>query len=416
MSTHTVPQSAIVNAVKGEVLVLGLDGNVKVIKAGDELRPGEIIITENNASLDVQINNELYLVDANCVACLPVPSSEPLEPVLVQSPVNGLVTFDPTAIGSADFGANDIAAIQQAILDGADPTAILEATAAGAGAEGSANAGYVTVEYNNPEVLASTFFETSATRSGEDDRDEDDGLNVTIFADGGQSLQSSVTEGSISLSSYPQTISSSVLVEAGDLALDTASFVPETSSLESLLTELNSDITSGGQPVAFVYDEAQNAIIGTQEGNEVLRIEIEATSVGRDLELEVVTTISQGVDHVASVADGQVSIVGDQINIAFDITGADIGGNSIQAPIDFTTTVIDGDDPAPQNVTFENVESSSTPITGTFVDIGSDQLATVTFNQEGLSQFDGLLSDNQATEAVLSEDGSTITLSIAGSN
>ncbi|HHX8479093.1 TPA: retention module-containing protein [Vibrio diabolicus] len=415
MSTQTVPQNAIVNAVKGEVLVLGLDGKVRSIKAGDELISGEVIITENNASLDVQIHNELYLVDANCVACLPEPSFEQPE-TLLQSPVNGQVTFDPTSIEGANVDANDVAAIQQAILDGADPTAILEATAAGAGAEGSANAGYVTVEYNNPEVLASTFFETSATRSGEDDRDEDDGLNVTIFSDGGQSLQSSVIEGSISLSSYPQTISSSVLVEAGDLALDTASFVPETSSLESLLTELNSDITSGGQPVAFVYDEAQNAIIGTQGGNEVLRIEIEATSLGRDLELEVVTTISQGIDHVASIADGQVSIVGDQINIAFDITGADIGGNSIQAPIDFTTTVIDGDDPSPQNVTFENVESSSTPITGTFVDIGSDQLATVTFNQEGLSQFDGLLSDNQATEAVLSEDGSTITLSIAGSN
>ncbi|NKJ67091.1 retention module-containing protein [Vibrio chemaguriensis] len=415
MSTQTVPQNAIVNAVKGEVLVLGLDGKVRSIKAGDELISGEVIITENNASLDVQIHNELYLIDANCVACLPEPSFEQPE-TLLQSPVNGQVTFDPTAIEGANFDANDVAAIQQVILDGADPTAILEATAAGAGAEGSANAGYVTVEYNNPEVLASTFFETSATRSGVEERDEADDLDVTIFADGGQSLQSSVTEGSISLSSYPQTISSSVLVEAGDLALDTASFVPETSSLESLLTELNSDITSAGQPVAFVYDEAQNAIIGTQEGNEVLRIEIEATSLGRDLELEVVTTISQGIDHVASVADGQVSISGDQINIAFDITGADIGGNSIQAPIDFTTTVIDGDDPAPQNVTFENVESSSTPITGTFVDIGSDQLATVTFNQEGLSQFDGLLSDNQATEAVLSEDGSTITLSIAGSN
>ncbi|HHF3072859.1 TPA: retention module-containing protein [Vibrio diabolicus] len=415
MSTQTVPQNAIVNAVKGEVLVLGLDGKARSIKAGDELISGEVIITENNASLDVQIHNELYLVDANCVACLPEPSFEQPE-TLLQSPVNGQVTFDPTAIEGANFDANDVAAIQQAILDGADPTAILEATAAGAGAEGSANAGYVTVEYNNPEVLASTFFETSATRSGVEERDEADDLDVTIFADGGQSLQSSVTEGSISLSSYPQTISSSVLIEAGDLALDTASFVPETSSLESLLTELNSDITSAGQPVAFVYDEAQNAIIGTQEGNEVLRIEIEATSLGRDLELEVVTTISQGIDHVASVSDGQVSIVSDQINIAFDITGADIGGNSIQAPIDFTTTVIDGDDPAPQNVTFENVESSSTPITGTFVDIGSDQLATVTFNQEGLSQFDGLLSDNQATEAVLSEDGSTITLSIAGSN
>ncbi|GAJ76241.1 RTX toxin and related Ca2+-binding protein [Vibrio sp. JCM 18905] len=34
MSTQTVPQNAIVNAVKGEVLVLGLDGKVRSIKAG----------------------------------------------------------------------------------------------------------------------------------------------------------------------------------------------------------------------------------------------------------------------------------------------------------------------------------------------------------------------------------------------
>ncbi|NOJ18755.1 retention module-containing protein [Vibrio jasicida] len=420
MSTQAVPQAVIVDAVEGDVYALDLEGKVRAVNVGDTLVPGDVIITENGASIEVLAEGSLYLVDENCVACIPAPTPEavPTEAV-VQAPVDGQVNVDPTAAANAEFGAEDVAAIQQAILEGADPTAILEATAAGpggGGGSGSANAGFVTIEYNNPEVLASTFFETSAP-SGDTETDDDiDGLDITIFADGGQSLSSQVTEGSISLSSYPQTISSSVLVEAGDLALDTTSFVPETSSLESLLSELNSDITSGGQPVAFVYDEAKNAIIGTQEGNEVLRIEIEATSLGRDLELEVVTTISQGIDHDASVADGQVSISGDQINIAFDITGADIGGNSIQAPIDFTTTVIDGDDPAPQNVTFENVESSSEPITGTFVDIGSDQLATVTFNQEGLSQFDGLLSDNQATEVVLSEDGSTITLSIAGSN
>ncbi|PQJ71643.1 hypothetical protein BTO01_10265, partial [Vibrio jasicida] len=382
MSTQAVPQAVIVDAVEGDVYALDLEGKVRAVNVGDTLVPGDVIITENGASIEVLAEGSLYLVDENCVACIPAPTPEavPTEAV-VQAPVDGQVNVDPTAAANAEFGAEDVAAIQQAILEGADPTAILEATAAGpggGGGSGSANAGFVTIEYNNPEVLASTFFETSAP-SGDTETDDDiDGLDITIFADGGQSLSSQVTEGSISLSSYPQTISSSVLVEAGDLALDTTSFVPETSSLESLLTELNSDITSGGQPVAFVYDEAQNAIIGTQEGNEVLRIEIEATSLGRDLELEVVTTISQGIDHDASVADGQVSISGDQINIAFDITGADIGGNSIQAPIDFTTTVIDGDDPAPQNVTFENVESSSEPITGTFVDIGSDQLATVT--------------------------------------
>ncbi|EGQ7826816.1 RTX toxin [Vibrio parahaemolyticus] len=413
MSTQTVPQNAIVNAVKGEVLVLDLTGKIRVVSAGDALNTGDVIVTENNASLDVLINNELYLVDQNCVACLPEPSSEQPE-TLVQTPVDGQITFDPTAIDSANFDANDVAAIQQAILEGADPTAILEATAAGGDASGSANAGYVTVEYNNPEMLASTFFETSATRTGVQDREETDDINVTIFADGGQTLESEVTEGSISLTTYPQSIATSVSVEAGDLPLDPSSFVPSAASLESLLAELNTDIQSGGKAVEFSYDETQNAIIGVLDDNEVLRIEIEATSLGRDIDLEVTTTISQGIDHVASVDDGQVSIVGDRISIEFEMTGTDIGGNSIRTPIDFVTTIIDGDNPAPQDISFENEESSSTPITGTFVEIGSDQLASVTFNQESLSQFDGLLSDNQATVATLSDDGSNITLTVAG--
>ncbi|TOP83714.1 RTX toxin [Vibrio parahaemolyticus] len=413
MSTQTVPQNAIVNAVKGEVLVLDLTGKIRVVSAGDALNTGDVIVTENNASLDVLINNELYLVDQNCVACLPEPSSEQPE-TLVQTSVDGQIAFDPTAIDSANFDANDVAAIQQAILEGADPTAILEATAAGGDASGSANAGYVTVEYNNPEMLASTFFETSAARTGVQDREETDDINVTIFADGGQSLESEVTEGSISLTTYPQSIATSVSVEAGDLPLDPSSFFPSAASLESLLAELNTDIQSGGKAVEFSYDEAQNAIVGVQDGNEVLRIEIEATSLGRDIELEVTTTISQGIDHVASVDDGQVSIVGDRISIEFEMTGTDIGGNSIRTPIDFVTTIIDGDNPAPQDISFENEESSSTPITGTFVEIGSDQLASVTFNQESLSQFDGLLTDNQVTVATLSEDGSNITLTVAG--
>ncbi|MBM5079873.1 retention module-containing protein, partial [Vibrio parahaemolyticus] len=413
MSTQTVPQNAIVNAVKGEVLVLDLTGKIRVVSAGDALNTGDVIVTENNASLDVLINNELYLVYQNCVACLPEPSSEQPE-TLVQTSVDGQIAFDPTAIDSANFDANDVAAIQQAILEGADPTAILEATAAGGDASGSANAGYVTVEYNNPEMLASTFFETSAARTGVQDREETDDINVTIFADGGQSLESEVTEGSISLTTYPQSIATSVSVEAGDLPLDPSSFFPSSASLESLLAELNTDIQSGGKAVEFSYDEAQNAIVGVQDGNEVLRIEIEATSLGRDIELEVTTTISQGIDHVASVDDGQVSIVGDRISIEFEMTGTDIGGNSIRTPIDFVTTIIDGDNPAPQDISFENEESSSTPITGTFVEIGSDQLASVTFNQESLSQFDGLLTDNQATVATLSEDGSNITLTVAG--
>ncbi|MHA2759546.1 retention module-containing protein [Vibrio harveyi] len=420
MSTQTVPQEVVVDAVKGSVYALTPEGNVREVKVGDILFPDEVVITENGAALEVIAEGALYLVDENCVACIPTSSPEQdSSDALVVAPVDGKVNVDPTATGDAEFGEEDVAAIQQAILEGADPTAILEATAAGpggGGGAGSANAGFVTIEYNNPEILASTFFETSAPTTDTETDEDLDGINVTIFADGGQTLSSQVTEGSISLSTYPQTISSTVVVGAADLALDTDSFVPEAASLASLLAELNADITSGGVAVSFVYDENQNAIIGTQGSNEVLRIEIDATSLGLDAELEVTTTISQGIDHLPSIADGQVSIAGDQISIAFDITGADVGGNSILAPVDFTTTVIDGDNPSSQDIAFENVESSSTPITGSFVDIGSDQLSSVSFNQEGLSQFNGLLSDNQATEATLSDDGSTIILSIAGSN
>ncbi|EMD1176778.1 retention module-containing protein [Vibrio harveyi] len=420
MSTQTVPQEVVVDAVKGSVYALTPEGNVREVKVGDILFPDEVVITENGAALEVIAEGALYLVDENCVACIPTSSPEQdSSDALVVAPVDGKVNVDPTATGDAEFGEEDVAAIQQAILEGADPTAILEATAAGpggGGGAGSANAGFVTIEYNNPEILASTFFETSAPTTDTETDEDLDGINVTIFADGGQTLSSQVTEGSISLSTYPQTISSTVVVGAADLALDTDSFVPEATSLASLLAELNADITSGGVAVSFVYDENQNAIIGTQGSNEVLRIEIDATSLGLDAELEVTTTISQGIDHLPSIADGQVSIAGDQISIAFDITGADVGGNSILAPVDFTTTVIDGDNPSSQDIAFENVESSSTPITGSFVDIGSDQLSSVSFNQEGLSQFNGLLSDNQATEVTLSDDGSTIILSIAGSN
>ncbi|MGR5130828.1 retention module-containing protein [Vibrio alfacsensis] len=423
MSRQAIPQKVIVEAAEGQVYVLSLEGKVRAVNVGDILLPGEVVLTENGASIEVIANGSLYLVDENCLACIPESKPEQeLSADVVQMPIDGQVRVNYVESDDSEFGPDDVAAIQQAILEGVDPTAILEATAAGSSSgsggsgSGSANAGFVTIEYNNPEVLASTFFETSASsRDLEPENDAAD-LDITILAEGGQSLSSQMAEGSVFLATYPQSTVSTVLVEAGDLSLKSDSFVPENASLESLLAELNSDITSGGEAVSFAYNREQNAIIGTQDGNEVLRIEIEATSLGRDIELEVITTIIQGIDHLSSISDGQVTIVGDKISIGFDITGTDISGNSIVTPIEMMTAIVDGDNPTSKDVTIENIESSSNVLEGIFVDIGSDKIASVAFNQEGLSQFDGLLSDNQATIATLSQDGSRVTLSIAGTN
>ncbi|MGC9553384.1 retention module-containing protein, partial [Vibrio metoecus] len=66
-----------------------------------------------------------------------------------------------------------------------------------------ANEGAVTIAYNYPEVLASTAFDThgfnqtfSTTQTF---------VNPLRFAAGGESLSSQVTEGSLSLGTYPQT-------------------------------------------------------------------------------------------------------------------------------------------------------------------------------------------------------------------
>ncbi|MFX3808003.1 retention module-containing protein, partial [Streptococcus suis] len=91
--------------------------------------------------------------------------------------------------------------IQEAILGGADPTQILEATAAGGGL-GSANAGFVTIDYNYTETHPSTFFETAGLAEQTVDEDREEFRTITRSS-GGQSISEVLTEGSISGNTYP---------------------------------------------------------------------------------------------------------------------------------------------------------------------------------------------------------------------
>ncbi|CAK1928202.1 T1SS-143 domain-containing protein [Vibrio crassostreae] len=407
MGIEVSRQAAVVEAVSGEVIAVKSDGSARKISVGDIIRENEIVITANQAELLLGTPNGVTEVASNCVGCVDQ------DLAWADAPIAGEVNFDLQQADAGDFD-DEFAAIQEAILGGADPTQILEATAAGGGL-GSANAGFVTIDYNYTETHPSTFFETAGLAEQTVDEDREEFRTITRSS-GGQSISESLTEGSISDNTYPQSVTVTDTVVAGSLALDPTSFAPETLSLASLLSELNSDITSSGQPVTFTYDSASNSIIGVQGTDEVLRIDIDAVSVGNDIELSLTTTISQPIDHVTSVGGGQVSITGDQINIAFDIQGQDTAGNQLVTPINVQVTVLDGVDPSAESVSIDNVETNSAAIEGTFSNIGSDNLQSAVFDSSALAQFDGVLSDNQATVASLSADGSTITLSIQGSS
>ncbi|WP_019350753.1 retention module-containing protein [Vibrio splendidus] len=406
MDIEVSRQVAVVEATSGDVVVVKPDGSARKVSVGDTIRENEIVITANKSELVLGVQNDSIPVAENCVGCVDENAA------WVDAPIAGEVNFDLQQADAETFTEDDLAAIQEAILGGADPTQILEATAAGGGL-GSANAGFVTIDYNYTETHPSTFFETAGLAEQTVDEDREEFRSITRSS-GGQSISETLTEGSISGNTYPQSVTTTETIIAGSLALAPNSFIPETLSLASLLSELNSDITSSGQSVIFTYDATTNSIVGVQDTDEVLRIDIDAVSVGNNIELSLTTTISQPIDHVPSVGGGQVSYTGDQIDIAFDIQGEDTAGNPLATPVNAQVSVFDGIDPSVESVNITNVETSSAAIEGTFSNIGSDNLQSAVFDASALDQFDGLLSDNQNTLARLSDDGTTITLSIQG--
>ncbi len=424
MQSQVVTQPVTVTCLSGNVVVVNAQGQARIVNAGDVLQPDEIIITVNQSAIELQTTQGGVQIDENCVACLPEFSADG-QPEVQAAPVQGQINLDLAQLDTANFDEQAIAAIQQAILDGVDPTTALEAAAAGAGAGGSANGGAITIDYNFLEVLASTAFDTqgynqtfSTTQTL---------VNPLRFAAGGESLSTQVTEGSLSLGTYPQTSTVTSLITAGSLALLPASFVPEAAFLTSLLAELNQDITSSGQPVVFRYDAATNSIIGEQNGSTVLSIAISAESIGRDVNLTITTTLSQPIDHLPSVGGGLVSISGDQISIALQLTGTDSNGNVIQAPIDVVVAINDGSAPVMVDEPTLSLNENDLPagsdgadpltVSGQFdTQLGSDQVASYQIDPSTANPIAGLTSQGDAV--ILGEptliDGNRVYQATAG--
>ncbi|EGQ9170560.1 retention module-containing protein [Vibrio cholerae] len=424
MQSQVVTQPVTVTSLSGNVVVVNAQGQARIVNAGDVLQPDEIIITVNQSAIELQTTQGGVQIDENCVACLPEFSADG-QPEVQAAPIQGQINLDLAQLDTANFDEQAIAAIQQAILDGVDPTTALEAAAAGAGAGGSANGGAITIDYNFLEVLASTAFDTQGYNQTFSPTQTL--VNPLRFAAGGESLSTQVTEGSLSLGTYPQTSTVTTLITAGSLALLPASFVPETAFLTSLLAELNQDITSSGQPVVFRYDAATNSIIGEQNGSTVLSIAISAESVGRDLNLTVTTTLSQPIDHLPSVGGGLVSISGDQISIALQLTGTDSNGNVIQAPIDVVVAINDGSAPVMVDEPTLSLNENDLPtgsdgadsltVSGQFdTQLGSDQVAFYQIDPSTANPIAGLTSQGEAV--ILGEptfiDGNRVYQATAG--
>ncbi|MGE6104488.1 retention module-containing protein, partial [Aeromonas veronii] len=149
----TLEQGVTVTQLKGQIYLVAADGSRKLLAEGDVLPKGAVIMSPDGASF--MGGGQSFNVQ---------PASEQSEPAeegdAPQLAQNG-------AAGTPD----DINALQQAILGGADPTQAFEASAAGgapaAGGGGiggvagaSGNGGFVTIDRTGDATIAEAGFDT----------------------------------------------------------------------------------------------------------------------------------------------------------------------------------------------------------------------------------------------------------------
>ncbi|WP_273152670.1 retention module-containing protein, partial [Methylophaga thiooxydans] len=164
-------QIGVIKAVLGTVTATAMDGSTRTLQIGDRVYANELISTGQAGAVEIEFaDGSVMDLGRNSQAMLD----------------NGV--FDPEATSVADAPSEDIpedvAAIQQALLDGEDPTEVGEATAAGAGVTGTGNEGHeaVFVNYLNPEVTPEAGFDTIGVNNEIEDLEEEQLIDGTPTA------------------------------------------------------------------------------------------------------------------------------------------------------------------------------------------------------------------------------------------
>ncbi|PSU35614.1 retention module-containing protein [Photobacterium lutimaris] len=388
---------------QGDVYLVKSNGQTQAVETREAIpiTAGQMILADSNSQYVVMRNGEPVIVDWPCPTCVLIaPFSDAAPSGNVDS---GLADFpaslviqplgqfpDEASFAQLGLSEQELATIQEQILAGADPTDILAPPAAGAlgGASGTgssgetANGGFVIINYNGDATLAEAGFDTQFERS--DIAAADD--TPPLFApSGGETGAMQLTEADFSPNAYPSESSTQVIVSAGSLPLNPDSFTFAPALLEDLLAELNAEVTSSGQPVAFTFDPTSNAIIGISNGHTVVAFQISAETGGRDVTVTVTTLLERPVDHLPDgEGGGLVTNIDDALTVLLPLQGADLAGNPLGVPLQVSSVIFDGENPllgTDAGTVIDEADSLGIDIEGAIpLDVGSDEISTLVFD------------------------------------
>ncbi|MGR5063757.1 retention module-containing protein [Photobacterium sp. DNB22_13_2] len=393
---------------QGEVYVVQPDGETQTIGASEtfKIASGQMLLADSNAKYMVMQHGDLVLVDWPCPTCVLIaPSSD----ASLSSDTNRSLEIFPEGLAIQPLGQftdeasfaqlglseQELEAIQEQILAGADPTDILAppvagfsgGTASGTGGVGSsgetANGGFVVINYNGDATLAEAGFDTQFERGEIAAEDE----TPPLFApSGGEIGEMQLTEADFSPNTYPSESSTQVIVSAGSLPLAPDSFTFDPAQLDDLLAELNAEVTSSGLPVVFTFDPASNAVIGVSNGSTVVTFQITAEIGGRDVTVTVTTLLECPIDHLpdGEGSGGRVTNVDDALSVLLPLQGADLAGNPLDAPLLVNSVIFDGENPlfgTDAGTVIDEADSLGIELGGSVpLDVGSDEINTLVFD------------------------------------
>jgi len=133
-----------VKTVVGEVKAVDAAGNERILQAGDKVFANETIVTANGGMVLIEFADGTHLDLAS--------ASKIVLDTDVFNPANAATTPEGKELTAEQ--------IQEMIARGEDPTAVTEATAAGAGAGDEGGSSFVTVDFNNTQGNVTSGFGT----------------------------------------------------------------------------------------------------------------------------------------------------------------------------------------------------------------------------------------------------------------
>jgi len=231
----------------GTAVATSADGTSRNLQVGDKIYASDIVTTGSAGAVEIEFTDGSVMALGR--------SSQ----ALLDNEV-----FDPEFSDQNSAAAeSDVDALQQAILEGSDPTQAGEATAAGAGAQTGGDEGTtaITVEFLAPEVLVTSGFETTGPNISFLDSIEDSGLfdDVPTAIDDGAAI---LVGDEFSILGAEHTLS--------DDAFDPNSQNDESSKSQSLQGDLISNDDFGtdgpGGLVSVSYTGGTESVTGTLLG------------------------------------------------------------------------------------------------------------------------------------------------------